>query len=60
MTPSEENCKGCPSFEYWYGPYSGWNGVPACNHRSFRRMRLIPDEIDNCPEEKAKNKSTTH
>lgn len=51
MTPSKENCKGCPFSTNWGGPY-GLVDVPACDHPSLKKTALIPDELDECPKEK--------
>lgn len=51
MTPSEENCKGCPFSTNWGGPY-GLVDVPACDHPSLKKTALIPDELDECPKDK--------
>lgn len=49
--PSEENCRDCEWFRLWSGTYGGPAGFPACCHPSLRRLSLIPDELDSCPEE---------
>lgn len=49
--PSEETCRDCQWFRLWSGRYGGPAGYPACVHPSLPAMRLVPDELDMCPDE---------
>ena len=49
--PSEENCRDCRWFVIWTGRYGGAGGYPACYHPSLPKMKLIPDELERCPED---------
>lgn len=49
--PSEGSCRDCRWFTLWCGGYGGPAGYPACTHPTLPAMRLIPDELDRCPED---------